>query len=112
MGNRDGGPYDTGSWQPGADDAGEGAQTRHGFGPPPGYCRERRDILVPSLLMIDSPRKAFGNNASDRQRAEQICNRLKTLADAYGDRLQLIIADNDAPPITSEPFSVASDCSV
>ncbi|MFI5469055.1 hypothetical protein ACIA6D_02365 [Streptomyces cacaoi] len=54
--------------------------------------------------MIDSPRKAFGNNASDRQRAEQIYSRFRTLADAYGDRLQLIIADNDTPPIMSDSF--------
>ncbi|KOV60804.1 hypothetical protein ADL01_32840 [Streptomyces sp. NRRL WC-3618] len=62
------------------------------------------DVLVPSLLVIDSPRKAFGNNASDRQRAAEIYSRFRTLADAYGERLQLIIADNDPPPITSDSF--------
>jgi hypothetical protein len=53
------------------------------------------DVLVPSLLVIDSLRKAFGNNDSDRQRAAEIYGRFRTLADAYGDRVQLIIADND-----------------
>jgi len=62
------------------------------------------EILVPSLLIVDSPRKAFGNNDSDRQRAAQIYSRFRTLADAYGERLQLIIADNDPPPISSESF--------
>ena len=62
------------------------------------------DILVPSLLVIDSPRKAFGNNEPDRQRASEIYSRFRTLADAYGERLQLIIADNDPPPITSDSF--------
>ncbi|WP_009473037.1 AAA family ATPase [Rhodococcus sp. JVH1] len=62
------------------------------------------DVLVPSLLIIDSPRKAFGNNESDRQRATQIYSRFRTLADAYGERLQLIIADNDPPPISSDSF--------
>jgi hypothetical protein len=61
-------------------------------------------VLVPSLLVIDSPRKAFGNNDSDRQRAAEIYSRFRTMADAYGERLQLIIADNDPPPITSESF--------
>ncbi|MFF2387149.1 hypothetical protein [Streptomyces sp. NPDC058108] len=54
--------------------------------------------------MIDSPRKAFGNNDSDRQRAAEIYSRFRTLADAYGERLQLIIADNDPPPISSDSF--------
>ncbi|CQR59306.1 ATP-binding protein [Streptomyces leeuwenhoekii] len=62
------------------------------------------EVLVPSLLVIDSPRKAFGNNDSDRQRAAEIYSRFRTMADAYGERLQLIIADNDPPPITSEFF--------
>ncbi|GAB1331634.1 AAA family ATPase [Streptomyces sennicomposti] len=65
---------------------------------------DHADVLVPSLLVIDSPRKAFGNNASDRQRATEIYSRFRTLADAYGERLQLIIADNDPPPITSDSF--------
>lgn len=62
------------------------------------------DVLTPSLLIIDSPRKAFGNNESDRQRATQIYNRFRTMADAYGSRLQLIIADNDPPPISGDSF--------
>jgi uncharacterized protein (DUF2249 family) len=54
--------------------------------------------------VIDSPRKAFGNNPSDRQRATEIYSRFRTLADAYGERLQLIIADNDPPPIATDSF--------
>ncbi|MFI7049115.1 hypothetical protein [Streptosporangium sandarakinum] len=65
---------------------------------------DHADVLVPSLLVIDSPRKAFGNNDSDRQRAAQIYGRFRTLVDAYGERLQLIIADNDPPPVSSESF--------
>lgn len=65
---------------------------------------DHADVLVPDILVIDSPRKAFGNNDSDRQRAAQIYSRFRTLADAYGPRLQLIIADNDPPPITSDSF--------
>ncbi|MEU0088348.1 hypothetical protein [Streptomyces sp. NPDC006274] len=65
---------------------------------------DHSEVLVPSLLVIDSPRKAFGNNQSDRQREAEIYSRFRTLADAYGERLQLIIADNDPPPITSDSF--------
>ncbi|MEV5282952.1 hypothetical protein [Streptomyces sp. NPDC052811] len=65
---------------------------------------DHSEVLAPSLLVIDSPRKAFGNNESDRQRAAEIYSRFRTLADAYGERLQLIIADNDPPPITSNSF--------
>ncbi|GAA0696301.1 hypothetical protein GCM10009548_80990 [Streptomyces malaysiensis subsp. malaysiensis] len=65
---------------------------------------DHSDVLAPSLLIIDSPRKAFGNNEADRQRAGQIYARFRTMADAYGDRLQLIIADNDPPPTTNDVF--------
>ncbi|MFI2549549.1 AAA family ATPase [Streptomyces rochei] len=65
---------------------------------------DHTDVLVPSLLVIDSPRKAFGNNTLDHQRGAEIYSRFRTLADAYGGRLQLIIADNDPPPITSDSF--------
>ncbi|MFJ3339192.1 hypothetical protein [Streptomyces sp. NPDC086766] len=64
---------------------------------------DHADVLVPSLLVIDSPRKAFGNNASDRQRAAEIYSRFRTLADAYGERLQMIIADNDPHPSPATP---------
>ncbi|MEV7720439.1 AAA family ATPase [Streptomyces sp. NPDC088184] len=63
------------------------------------------DVLVPSLLIIDSPRKALGNNPDDQERGNRIYDRFKTLADAYGDRVQLIIADNDTAPIPSDTFS-------
>jgi DNA repair exonuclease SbcCD ATPase subunit len=63
------------------------------------------DVLVPSLLIIDSPRKALGNNPDDQERGNRIYGRFKALADAYGDRVQLIIADNDTAPIPSDTFS-------
>ncbi|MFC9246327.1 hypothetical protein ACFT7S_20725 [Streptomyces sp. NPDC057136] len=63
------------------------------------------DVLVPSLLIIDSPRKALGNNPDDQERGNRIYDHFKALADAYGDRVQLIIADNDTAPIPSDTFS-------
>ncbi|GGT22213.1 AAA family ATPase [Streptomyces antibioticus] len=66
------------------------------------------DVLVPSLLIIDSPRKALGNNPDDQERGNRIYGRFKALADAYGDRVQLIIADNDTAPVPSDTFSTIS----
>ncbi|MFC8663039.1 hypothetical protein [Streptomyces sp. NPDC057199] len=61
--------------------------------------------------MIGSLRKTLDNNASDRQRGEQIHNRSRTLADAYGDRLQLIIAATMELPVASELFrKMQFDC--
>ncbi|MFF5084988.1 hypothetical protein ACFY36_48790 [Actinoplanes sp. NPDC000266] len=54
-------------------------------------------VLLPSLLIIDSPRKAIGTGDRDRELGRRIYARLVTLARAYGDRIQLIVADNDIP---------------
>ncbi|MEV1173929.1 hypothetical protein [Nonomuraea sp. NPDC049784] len=55
------------------------------------------DVLLPSLLIIDSPRKAIGTVDRDRELGRRIYTRLATLAEAYKDRIQLIVADNDIP---------------
>jgi AAA domain len=62
------------------------------------------DVLVPSLLIIDSPRRAFGNNPDDLERSRRIYDRFKNLADTYGEALQLIVADNDTAPVPSDTF--------
>ena len=55
------------------------------------------DVLLPSLLIIDSPRKAIAAGDRDRELGRRIYARLVTLAEAYKDRIQLIVADNDIP---------------
>ncbi|MGV9386501.1 hypothetical protein ACWDRB_62620 [Nonomuraea sp. NPDC003707] len=55
------------------------------------------NVLLPSLLIIDSPRKAIGTVDRDRELGRRIYTRLATLARAYKDRIQLIVADNDIP---------------
>ncbi|WP_155370020.1 hypothetical protein [Catellatospora vulcania] len=47
----------------------------------------------PSLLIIDSPRKAIGNTPADRALGHRIHRRLVTLSELLN--VQLIIADND-----------------
>lgn len=55
-------------------------------------------VLLPALLVIDTPRKNLGAGY-DQAYAQRIYRRIETLADAYSGRFQLIIADNDTPPI-------------
>ncbi|WP_330358847.1 hypothetical protein [Streptomyces chartreusis] len=60
---------------------------------------------MPSILIIDTPRKALGSNPDDQERGWRIYRRFKALTDAYGSRLQLIIADNDTAPLPDDAFS-------
>ena len=63
---------------------------------------ERTDMLLPTLLIVDSPRKNVGNSALDRSVVEAIYSRLRTLQAASPDQFQIIFADNDMPPSASE----------
>jgi hypothetical protein len=58
---------------------------------------EREGVLIPTLLIVDSPRKNVGEGALDRTVVEAVYRRLRTLQDASGDRFQIIIADNALP---------------
>ncbi|BCJ76970.1 hypothetical protein CS0771_65140 [Catellatospora sp. IY07-71] len=56
------------------------------------------DILLPSLLIIDSPQNAIGRNESDVRLSQRIYERLYSITNVAGDRLQIIVADNELPP--------------
>lgn len=60
------------------------------------------NVDLPTLLIIDSPQNAIGGSQLDQELSQRIYQRFRTLADGYGSRLQLIIADNSLPP-TSGP---------
>ncbi|MCE7010021.1 hypothetical protein LWC34_45525 [Kibdelosporangium philippinense] len=61
------------------------------------YSIAHADVLLPSLLVIDSPRKGIGRTEqADQELATSVYGRLKTVAQALGGIGQLIIADNDA----------------
>ncbi|MEU2911934.1 hypothetical protein ACFYM3_13505 [Streptomyces massasporeus] len=62
------------------------------------------DVRVPSMLIIDSPRKASGSNLDDQARGHRTYQRFQSLAEAYGSQIQLIIADNDSAPIPGTAF--------
>ncbi|MCX5230375.1 hypothetical protein [Streptomyces sp. NBC_00233] len=62
------------------------------------------DVRVPSMLIIDSPRKASGSNLDDQARGHRTYQRFQTLAEAHGSQIQLIIADNDSAPVPGAAF--------
>lgn len=63
---------------------------------------ERTDMLLPTLLIVDSPRKNVGEGALDRAVVESIYSRLRTLQAASSDNFQIIFADNDMPSEASK----------
>lgn len=56
----------------------------------------RSELLVPSLLILDTPSKYLG--AKDAEQAARDYRRISALVDAHPGRLQVVIADNDPPP--------------
>ncbi len=61
---------------------------------------EEFDVGLPTLLIVDSPRKNVGENVDDRAVAEAIYQRLRMLQDASPRPFQVIVADNDLPANT------------
>lgn len=64
------------------------------------------ESLVPKFLIIDSPRKNLGNMKDDKQASVRVYNYYRTLLDTYGNKFQLIVADNDIPVGYSEFVSL------
>jgi len=60
------------------------------------FALRERTILMPYLLIIDSPRKNLGQREEDESLAGRLYRRLRILVDTYGARSQLIVADNDS----------------
>lgn len=61
------------------------------------YALSERDLLRPGLLVIDSPRKSLGR--ADNETIVAFYRRLETITNEYRDRVQVIVADNDPPPM-------------
>lgn len=66
------------------------------------FALSQPDTSMPDLLIIDSPRKNLGQSSEDSALTDRIYRRFRMLADAYGNRVQMIIADNDLPPLARE----------
>ena len=62
------------------------------------------ELLIPGLLIIDSPAKNLGVSENDRSQADRIYRRIATLAVAYSQPFQVIVADNDPPSV---PVTIA-----
>lgn len=58
---------------------------------------EGPDMLLPTLLVVDSPRKNVGEAALDREVVKAVYARLRTLQTLSRDKFQIIFADNDMP---------------
>ena len=54
-------------------------------------------IPLPGLLVIDGPTSNIGHEGSDLALIHSIYQQLVEVSAEYGDRLQLIVADNDVP---------------
>jgi hypothetical protein len=68
--------------------------------------RAPSETLLPSLMLIDTPRKNFGSNPDDSQASERVYRWMRRLQDSYPTgSFQLIVADNDIPT-EAEQFNV------
>jgi hypothetical protein len=54
-----------------------------------------RQTRYPTLVIIDTPRKSIGQK--NAHMADELYRQLDTLAEINGDRMQVIVADNDIP---------------
>ena len=61
------------------------------------YALSHPDCLLPSVLVLDTPRKNLGFNADDSSLGQQMYTVVRALVDNYGPNVQFIIADNDVP---------------
>lgn len=61
------------------------------------YALASPDVRMPALLLLDSPRKNVGREREDIAVSEAIYARLRAIQTGYGDKAQIIMADNDLP---------------
>jgi DNA repair exonuclease SbcCD ATPase subunit len=74
------------------------------------YAMRDGMMLLPYLLILDSPRKNVGFGRDDRGLVQRMYRRFGALHDlsltsSRGDQYQLIIADNDPPSVSNVRFS-------
>nr|WP_192749883.1 AAA family ATPase [Actinopolymorpha pittospori] len=60
-----------------------------------GHALAEQDTLLPQMLILDTPRKNLGVNPSDKAMGTRIYERIRALVDAYQNKVQFIIAEND-----------------
>ena len=61
-----------------------------------------RDIPLPNILFIDGLTSNIGHEDLDQERVEAIYHYLIDLSHELGDRLQVIVADNDVPSFAQD----------
>lgn len=70
------------------------------------YALDDDDLLYPTLLVVDSPRKNVGQTRDDAAVGVEIYRHIASLKEARGGDFQLIIADNDIPSDMAGEFNV------
>lgn len=61
------------------------------------YALAHRDTHVPSMLIVDSPRKNLGSTQEDQYHSDMFYRWVDGLVSAYRQEFQIVIADNDPP---------------
>lgn len=61
------------------------------------YALAHRDTYVPSMLIIDSPRKNLGATPEDQHHSNMFYRWIEGLVSSYRQDFQIVIADNDPP---------------
>jgi hypothetical protein len=56
-----------------------------------------RGLTLPNILLVDGISNNLGTTGLDRERLDAVYDYLLELGDEYGDRLQVIVADNSVP---------------
>jgi hypothetical protein len=55
------------------------------------------DLALPNILLVDGVSSNLGTTGLDRERLDAVYDYFQELGDEYGDRLQIIVADNSVP---------------
>ncbi len=55
------------------------------------------DLALPNILLVDGISNNLGTTGLDQERLDAVYDYLLELGDEYGDRLQIIVADNRVP---------------
>lgn len=55
------------------------------------------DLALPNILLVDGVSSNLRTTGLDRERLDAVYDYVQELGDEYGDRLQIIVADNSVP---------------
>jgi hypothetical protein len=65
------------------------------------------NLPLPGLLIIDGPSSNIGHEGEGLERIESIYGYLIDVCQRLGDRLQILVVDNDVPPSAAQYMRLA-----